>query len=336
MSNIGNELGFGSLASVAWSDMSGTDLTQSQLEALNAEISTDTTISAVLIELITGAVALGTTSFRLSDLSDAFQFTNINTASPERDDNANDWAVFISRVTGNSLSASTDLSLSEWRRVAAELQNHASQQASKRDPNGAGGGIKSVNGNWFINGQEVSLLDAYMAVRVNQVANFDDSLNIYIAELNRNNKLIQAANEFLSLLRATKPQSDDNLPTFENGHKYRYISPAQMIEFEAKWGVQPIREFLPNLPGATVGGGYAGYVDNNVGFGTQNVTDHSKYWDGWIENVKGYVDTKDTANQTVQQKLEQMTNRRSEVLDGLTSFAKSQTQTGSVFARNLG
>ena len=312
MSNIGNELGFGSLASVAWSDMSGTDLTQSQLEALNAEISTDTTISAVLIELITGAVALGTTSFRLSDLSDAFQFTNINTASPERDDNANDWAVFISRVTGNSLSASTDLSLSEWRRVAAELQNHASQQASKRDPNGAGGGIKSVNGNWFINGQEVSLLDAYMAVRVNQVANFDDSLNIYIAELNANNSLIKAANEWLALLRQYKPSKDD-----QDG----IIPSAKIQEIVDKWGLDPIATFHQNTD--TWNGGEW----RRTGF---------KLFDSQIDTVKGYIDGKDTDNQTVQQKLEQMTNRRSEVLDGLTSFAKSQTQTGSVFSRNLG
>ena len=322
MSNIGNELGFGSLASVAWSDMSGTDLTQSQLEALNAEISTDTTISAVLIELITGAVALGTTSFRLSDLSDAFQFTNINTASPERDDNANDWAVFISRVTGNSLSASTDLSLSEWRRVAAELQNHASQQASKRDPNGAGGGIKSVNGNWFINGQEVSLLDAYMAVRVNQVANFDDSLNIYIAELNRNNQWIKAANEWLSILRAAKPTGDTD---------GTLIPPKKFKDFEARWGFNAITTFMPEF---AIAESKDYYGDSWGGWLWYKAT--NKNYDAAIDNLKGLIDSKDTENQTVQQKLEQMTNRRSEVLDGLTSFAKSQTQTGSVFARNLG
>jgi hypothetical protein len=61
-----------------------------------------------------------------------------------------------------------------------------------------------------------------------------------------------------------------------------------------------------------------------------------KVWDTYIDDVKSYIDAKDTSNQTVQQKLEQMTNRRSEVLEGLTSFAKAQTQTGSSFARNLG
>lgn len=322
MPNISNELGFGSLASVAWSDMSGTDLTQSQLEALNADITAGTTISAVLIELITGAVALGTTSFRLSDLGDAFQFTDINTASPERGDNANHWAVFISRVTGNPLSASTELSLSEWRRVAAELQNHASQQASRRDPNGAGGGIKSVNGNWFINGQEVSLLDAYMAVRVNQVANFDDSLNIYIAELNRNNQWIKAANDWLSILRAAKPGGD--------GLDGAVISRQTFLDFEARWGFNAIVTFMPQFNFGSVNYYDAGWQ------GLQWTAPYAKKYDAAIDNLKGLIDSKDTENQTVQQKLEQMTNRRSEVLDGLTSFAKSQTQTGSVFARNLG
>jgi len=85
--------------------------------------------------------------------------------------------------------------------------------------------------------------------------------------------------------------------------------------FSAVWGFDPYTVFQPKATAT---------------FGTD------KTWDTYIDDVKGYVDAKDTDNQTVQQKLEQMTNRRSEVLDGLTSFAKAQTQTGSSFARNLG
>ena len=312
MPNISNELGFGSLASVAWSDMKGTDLTAEQLQAVNADISADTTIAAILLELISGSVIQGRTSFRLADLGDAFQFTNLNDAQTPREDNANDWAEFISRVTDEAVSASTELSLGEWRRVAAELQNHASQQASKRDPDGEGGGIKAINGNWFINGQEVSLLDAYMAVRVNQVANFDDSLNIYINELNATNTLIKAANEWLALLRAKKPAADDVDGT---------ITAAEIQAFVDKWDLDPIATF---------------HQDSETWNGGAWTRKGFKKFDSQIDTVKGFIDGKDTDNQTVQQKLEQMTNRRSEVLDGLTSFAKSQTQTGSVFSRNLG
>ncbi|MEK9822046.1 MAG: hypothetical protein VW840_07735 [Gammaproteobacteria bacterium] len=315
MSTSTNELGFGSLSSVAWSDMTGTDLTADQLAEVNEEIATDLTISNTLLQAINEAVSDDRTSFSLSDLGDVFLLTSINSDVPARDDDANDWADYISGVTGNQISASNDLSLSEWRRIAAELQDDASLQASKRDPAGEGGGIKATNGNWFINGQQVSLLDAYMAVRVNQVANFDDSLNVYISELNENNRLIKAANEWLAELRTNKPNDADT------GNSIRK---AQIDAFKAEWGFDPIKVFHPtDLRFMSSVGDWnppAGYTQ----------------WDSAIDNIKGYIDSKDTENQTVQQKLEQMTNRRSEVLDGLTSFAKAQTQTGRVFAQNLG
>lgn len=311
MSTVTNELGFGSLASVAWSDMAGTDLTSTQLESVNADISAGLAISALLLEAIVLATKSGLASFRLNDLGDAFQFTDLNTATPGADDNANDWADFIGRATGNQIPAARELSLSEWRRVVSELQDYASQEASKRDPVGAGGGIKTSNGNWYINGVEVSLLDAYMSIRVNQVANFDDALNVYIAELTENNRLIKAANEWMTILRTDKPTTDTEPKT---------VSAQDIRAFIDLWGVNPLITFEGKASWDGLGYRYVGF----------------KEVDAKIDNVKGYVDGKDTDNQTVQQKLEQMTNRRSEVLDGLTSFAKSQTQTGAVFARNLG
>ena len=311
MSTVTNELGFGSLASVAWSDMAGTDLTSSQLNAVNADISAGLAISALLLEAIVLATKSGLASFRLNDLGDAFQLTDLNTATPGADDNANDWADFIGRATGSQIPAAAELSLSEWRRVVSELQNYASQQASKRDPVGEGGGIKTSNGNWYINGVEVSLLDAYMSIRVNQVANFDDALNVYIGELTENNRLIKAANEWMTILRTDKPTTDTGT---------KPVSAADIQAFIDLWGVNPLITFEGRAS-------WNGAAYTLTGF---------KAVDAQIDNVKGYVDGKDTDNQTVQQKLEQMTNRRSEVLDGLTSFSKSQTQTGAVFARNLG
>ena len=146
-----------------------------------------------------------------------------------------------------------------------------------------------------------------MAIRVNQVANFDDSLNIYISELNENNRLVRAANDWLSTLRAHKP-TDNSTSAM--------ITTDMMNSFSTVWGFNPVLTFQPK----------AATPYNGV----------STVWDTYIDDVKGYVDAKDTQSQTVQQKLEQMTNRRSEVLDGLTSFAKAQTQTGSTFSRNLG
>jgi hypothetical protein len=295
-----NQLGFGSLASVAWTDMTGTDLTPDQLQAVNSDIDNFK---------IKSAVADGLTSFSLDDLEPAyFQITDVRTDTANKgDDRPVDWADYISGVTGNTLSSSQALSISEWRTLAAELQDHAALQASKRDPAGAGGGVKTVNGNWYINGQQLSLLDAYMAIRVNQVSNFDDVVGVYVTELNENNRLVRAANAWLSTLRAEKPT--DNSAT-------KAIDQSLRDTFSTTWGFDPVLTFQPKA--------------------NPSLSGPATTWDTFIDDTKGYVDQKDTENQTVQQKLEQTTNRRSEVLDGLTSFAKAQTQTGSTFARNLG
>ena len=157
-----------------------------------------------------------------------------------------------------------------------------------------------------------------MAVRVNQVANFDDSLNIYIAELNANNRLVKAANDWLNTLRTRK-----GVPEAPSGNDRK--------NFSIKWGYDPVATFhASDKPAGDV------ITADPATTSYAPLAATTKQIDEYINNVRSYVDAKDSSNQTVQQKLEQMTNRRSEVLDGLTSFAKAQTQTGSSFARNLG
>lgn len=293
-----NSLGFGSLASVAWTPMDGTGLSGAQLTAVNSVISTNTSVSNLLLSAVNGAVNQGWTSFALSDL----QGTSAEQSG---------WASHISSRLGITVARATSLSLGEWRRIAAELQNDAALQASKRAV-GSGGGIKTVNGKWYVNGQEVSLLDVYMAVRVNQVSNFDDSLALYMDELKANNKLVKAANDWLARIRTLKPTDTSNSVAWSS-----VASAAN--SFSSTYG------YLPSLFMPT-------------GWASVNSASSYNYlkFDTWIEECKQYVSQKDTDNQIAQQKLEQMTNRRSEVLEGLTSFIKSQSQSGQSMSRNLG
>lgn len=293
-----NTYGFGSLASVAWTDMNGTGLTSAELAQVNAYKSLADQIVGSLLGTINGAVNNDLSKFRLTQL-----------AAPGSTTPAT-WADFIQTALDITVTSTQDLSLSQWRRIAADLQDYAALQASKRPTtDNGGGGIKNVNGHWFVNGQQVSLLDVYMAVRVNQVSNFDDSLGIFIQELNENNRLVKACNEWLAKLRGKKPTNTTDIVDWTQIQ-------ALAATFSATWKLDPINTFMPNY----------------------SLTTPLNYLraDTWIEEVKGYVDARDTENQTVQQKLEQMTNRRSEVLESLTSFAKAQSQTAQSFSRNLG
>lgn len=302
---VTNNLGFGSLASVAWTDMNGLSLTTSQSTAVTANKAKAELIANQLQAAIKASVHQEWSQFSLYDF-----VTGSTVPNQSANVTLSDWASFLQDAIGVEVTPTKSLSPGQWRQVAAQLQDYAAKEASKRAPSD-GGGIKNVNGHWYINGQQVALLDVYMAVRVNQVANFDDSLNIYIEELNSNNTLVKQANDWLAKLRSLKPADTTTQVTWSQ-------VTTKGLEWRSTFNqanYTPQSVFMPNANTTT--GNY------------QRV-------DTWIEEVKAYVDAKDSDNQTVQQKLEQMTNRRSEVLEGLTSFVKSQSQTGQSFARNLG
>ena len=308
-----NSLGFGSLSSVSWTSMDGTDLTAGQLAAVNATISGNTAVANLLLAAVNGAVNVDWTSFSLSDLGGGSGVIAARAAQ-------------INARLGMNLNGDTVLSLGEWRRIAAELQNDAAREASKRNVS-SGGGIKAVNGKWFVNGEEVSLLDVYMAVRVNQVANFDDSLELYMEELKANNKLVKAANQFLAVLRALKPSNTSQQVTGSS-----VLAAVVTSVDNAGLGLSA------SSPAA--GSAFATFAPIAAKTLDEASEQSAGYnylkFDTWIEEAKQFVSQKDTENQIAQQKLEQITNRRSEVLEGLTSFIKSQSQTGQSMSRNLG
>lgn len=121
-----NTLGFGSLASVAWTAMDGSNLNGTQLTAVNANITANTQLANALLSAINGAVNLNWKSFALSDLgvSEAQQLT---------------WAAQVSARLGITVGNTTELSLGEWRQLAADLQTDAAREASKRSVNSGGG-----------------------------------------------------------------------------------------------------------------------------------------------------------------------------------------------------
>ncbi len=304
-----NSSGFGALASVAWTPMDGTGLSATDLQFVNFRITVNTTLASDILKAVNGAVNSGRTAFSLEDLYPTGSTTPGNL-------NLTNIANHLS-VVGLTLDKSTALSLTAWRKIATDLENDAALQASKRSVT-SGGGVKSVNGKWYVNGQEVSLLDVYMAVRVNQVSNFDDSLALYMNELTQNNNLVKAANDWLARLRALKPDDTSSRVPFASINGIA-------TSFSSTYGYFP-SQFMPVAWGNLYPSGVP-HTGGNYLYLT---------FDTWIEECKQYVSQKDTDNQIAQQKLEQMTNRRSEVLDGLTSFIKSQSQTGQGLSRNLG
>jgi hypothetical protein len=205
-------------------------------------------------------------------------------------------------------------SLDEWRDMVADARVFIAREESKLAPGkGTGtlaretGGVQVHNGKWYVAGQEVTYDDVYFAVRVNQVANIDTNLNDYVSVIQKNNAKVKQANEFLTTLRTYKPTSTSATVSLSDLTKIRN-------SFSSLYGYDPSTRFDLKM---TAAGGQTSF-------------------DSWIETVKSAVSDLQSDNQTAQLKMERLNNQRSEVLEGLTSFTKGQSQTSASISRNVG
>lgn len=301
-----NPQGIGQLASVAWTPLDGTGLSAQERSVVDDQVSAATAVADALREASKAAINLGWSSFRLDDLATLGQLSTLATgeATPAQ------WASFIGQALRTTVSAASADSLNDWRRVADAMQGYAALQASRRDPSGGADGAAGVthaNGQWYANGQALSLLDLFTAARVNRLANYDDTIDGYLQELQNNQRLLKAAREWGSLLRNKKPADSAATAT---------LTQAEVDAFAQKWGIQPIQTFTDK---ALVG-----------------VAKKATEWDIWLTQLKSYVDLRDTDNQTLQGQIDQKSNRRSEVIDAMTSFVKKESKTGSMMATALG
>lgn len=354
--------GIGTLANVAWTPLDGTGLSPAQTDSVSDQVEAAAAVAKALLAAANSAFNLGRSRFSLDDLTALGHLSALATG----DDTAAEWAAFIGGALGGAPAAAQARSLGEWRRLAADLQQYAALQASRRDATwGVAGGVTHANGQWYVNGQALSLLDLFTAVRVNQVANHEDALDGFMRDLEANNRRLTAARAWMALLSNNYSYSNydpnaryyDGATTVYNGSVYRAntfyspstsdlcfydewrvkwylqgavptdtnywsyankfrVSSSTRTNFMAEWGFDPIPEFHKTA----------------VTFDADVPIDYRQLY---LNDIKTYIDIKDTDNQKLQQQALQKENRRSEVLEALTSFAGNQSKTGALMAGNL-
>jgi len=308
--------GIGTLAGIAWTPLDGTGLSPAQRTSVDNDVKAASAMATALLEATKSAFNRDWARFSLNDLADAaglgaFAYlsrTDLRVSTlATTDDTAADWATFIGRALGSAPATSQARSLGEWRRLAADLQQFAALQASRRDPvTGAAGGITHANGQWYANGQALSLLDLFTAARVNQAANHDDTLDGLVGEIQANSRRISAAREWASMIRRHLPSGTAAGPGLPADRRN---------EFMAKWGFDPYTTFHKTQP--------------------ESGSVYPQKFDQWLTDVKTYIDDQDSENRKLQNVVEQKNNRRSEVLEAMVTFATSQSKTGNAMANSL-
>lgn len=296
-----NTGGVANLNNIAYTELNGLNLTNDQKTTVTSNVDTALSIEKLIQAASNSAIYENIDHFSLDKAFGANTSPTLDQAKQFLKDHLN-------LVLTNTQS----LSIDQWRGVKAAVENFGFKEASKLSATD-GGGIKSVNGNWYINGQLVTLEDVFLAVRVNQLANFNDQISDYMTELQNNNNLVRQANWFLEKLNSYKPTDTNTTITWSGSFQ------ALVNSFTSLYGYNPLSIFLPN----------------SLSNGTLPDANQTKF-DVYIQEIKTYTSAKDSENQVAQTYLEQLNNKRSEVLDSLTNFTKSQGQIDQSVSRNLG
>ena len=121
----------------------------------------------------------------------------------------------VNAQTGLSLTENSKLTADQWRLVIHKLKEASYKGASKLTLVD-GGGIKTYGGKWYVNGEEVSYMDVIFAVRVNQLFVISNNVTNFLTQVQKNNKLIKAANAISAIFSAMSPSSSTGTVTIFN------------------------------------------------------------------------------------------------------------------------
>lgn len=309
MSSI-NSGSLGAVNSVTYTSLDGLDLTAAQITATTTKVQSATSMSGDVQQAINSLIYNNLNGCTLSQIFDASTTPTLTQAT-----------AFLQTNLNATVNSNQHLSLEDLKTLKKALDNFANKEASKL-PGSDGGGIKSVNGNFYVNGQEVTIQDVFMAVRVNQLANFEDQINAYMDQLQKNNDLAKAANEWITKLNALTQSN-----TTDKTNTDCFLAAQQA--FYAKYKYDPVSRFMPT---SAEGNG----TTNIAGVTYAKLPDAiSTKVSAYVTDAKNYVTNINTENQTAQTYLDQLNNKRSEVLDSITNFTKSEGQIQSDMSSKL-
>lgn len=253
-------------------------------------------------------------------------------------------------------------SLSQWGEIAQKLEVNAAKKASQLSL-GQGGGIQQVNGQYFVNGEMMSLSQVNFCVRANQYQLIDQQIADQMNAVQQNNEKAKKANALLAAFKSAG--SLTNLANEQTG-----TEAASDLLFHSSSGL--VRIFLANnypeppsdafanynyvingwnhnepllsqvketmaLLKAAAPDFYKKYVTDTNGSTPYGATGNVTYsdWDAAKTAISTYLSQNSTDNQVAQQRLESLNNTRQSILTGMSAFTQGQSQLTDRIGGNL-
>lgn len=107
-------------------------------------------------------------------------------------------------LTHLGFTNATSLNAHQRELVIRAVREQSYIEASKLSVRN-GGGFKTYNGSWYVNGEKVSYLEITLAVRVNQLYVINEAVTEQLKQVQLNNKKIKFANSISSIIANKTP-----------------------------------------------------------------------------------------------------------------------------------
>jgi len=355
MSGIGN---INNSSGVGYTEMTGLGLTAETQTQVKQEATVSDAISAEILKALGEFRADGV--FNPTTAQMEAKLSAANTGGL----NAHQW---LTKELGNSLRDT--YSLGQWGEMAQKLAVNAAKKRSELSI-GNGGGIQQVNGQYFVNGQEMSLSQVNFCVRANQYQLIDQQIADQMDAIQRNNA---KAKQTQAVLAAFKAWDGENIgvnqsasanvvsivdgdgggswgalqhymnsnfniaasstPSYADVQSYveRGTIPAAHPELATQ-----IKGFFATLKAAAPDF-YSSHITDTNGSGPYRIAGGMTNAD--FGNLKTafntYLSSNSTDNQVAQQRLEALNNSRQAILDGMSAFTQGQSQVTDRIGGNL-
>jgi hypothetical protein len=261
-------------------------------------------------------------------------------------------------------------SLQQWGEIAQQLQVNAAKKQSQLAI-GAGGGIQQVNGQYFVNGQEMSLSQVNFCVRANQYQLIDQQIADQMEAIQRNNEKAKEAQNLLAAIKKAFEAKDLGQVQTSSVTAGDFFNPSAsdgIIQtfMKAQFGDVPVSDanyenynFVINgwNANSTLKGNLKEFFDlikaASPTFYSAHINDNPSpsgghtplyTFSGTITNsdysdlktaISSYLSANSTDNQVAQQRLDALNNSRQAILDGMSAFTQGQSQVTDRIGGNL-
>lgn len=222
------------------------------------------------------------------------------------------------------------LSLGQWSNAEATLAEHVARLSSMLAP-GEGGGVHHARGQWFVNGQDFTLAEMVMAIRMGNLSDLDKTLETDLNTMLANTSLARQLLSILANMKWQRGQAEADTTEGSLGPEFNGVAQYKVFVEAAGLSVDRLNELGTRFKGENSYLSRAGLAAELEG-GTISSADY----DETMIEIQSLFDSVNTENDVKRLQVQARQNERTNMLEGMSNFYSGVSAVNLIAARNLG